>query len=740
MGALAAAAVALLLAPLGTSRAAPPRARGATAVTAPRAPFVDSWAAMRERDARRGVLTGAPAREPLAPTGLAALSPLGIYNNFQGLNRPDAASGIGTAADPLLAPPDAMGAAGPSPHFQFLQVQNFQVGLYEKQEQVRLGVVSLAGFFTVVQGGVTYPRGGAFNPRVLFDRDSQRWFATALEQGAPAGSDNHLILAVSGTTNVTGIWNKYVLPLGEPGAFTTANALGIDTNGVYFGVDEVTGGLPPSLGKIAATPKAPLVAAGPALGPVFQFGGLDDLRSPRPANNQDLPQLDPRAWVIGTEPAALGPLHVTIPYRSLTWTGGVPALSPPGALPIDAYAPPPPAPANGSLLPIETGGGEFQALALLTGDLWACHGIGVDASGGTVVPGTPGARSACEWFQLDLDGPQPAIAQSGRVFDAAVVDTRFYFFPAIQPNMQRNVVMGFSGSSANEYISGYQAGRLAGDPPGTFGGITPVKAGEGPYTLAAPGEPVSRWGSYSAAALDPDCGMCLWTVQPYAGAPNNLGSNWGTWIAQMKPPPPTINDPVATVVPGQSNVTLELTGGGLFDGGPTFPNVLSVQLLGGTVNGIANLVTTYQDPEHALVTFDVSPFASPGPREIFLTNPDALTARVPGGVTVLAPALGRLVAPREARFGRVPVGGSVTRVVTFRNRSANQPLLVTPFPPTGPFELADAAAVVIPPAGTADLPVRFSPAARGSQRGLLRVTSTDPRRPTAKVELVGVGR
>jgi hypothetical protein len=299
--------------------------------------------------------------------------------------------------------------------------------------------------------------------------------------------------------------------------------------------------------------------------------------------------------------------------------------------------------------------------------------------------------------------------------------------------------MGFSGSSAREYIAGYQAGRLATDPPGTFAGITRVKEGEGPYTLVGPGEAASRWGSYSAAALDPDCGMCLWTVQPYAAAPNDLGSNWGTWIAQTKPPAPTLNNPNVTVVPGQSQVTVELTGTGFFDGGPTFPNQLVVQLLGGAVNGIGNLTTTYLDPEHARITFDVSPVATPGPREICLENPDKLTATVPNGVIVLPPALGRLVAPRHVRFGRTPVGASVTVPVAFRNHSSDQPLLVTFYPPAAPFELAGLPSLVIPPRGRATAMFRFSPTTRGAARARLQLTSTDPRHPVARVELIGKG-
>src|SRR5207237_8816929 len=127
-----------------------------------------------------------------------------------------------------------------------------------------------------------------------------------------------------------------------------------------------------------------------------------------------------------------------------------------------------------------------------------------------------------------------------------------------------------------------------------------------------------------------------WTGQEYARHVNPAASRWGTWIQTLAAPAPALNNPAASGTQGQAGVTLNLTGTGFFNPGAGFLNSLQVQLTGGAVNGISNVVTTYNGPTSATVTFDIAANASPGPRDIVLTNPDGQTATAAGGFTVAA--------------------------------------------------------------------------------------------------------
>ena len=54
----------------------------------------------------------------------------------------------------------------------------------------------------ITVNGETYPRGGGFDPHVLFDRRTNRFFATAMDRGTR--TNNQMVLAVSRSADPTG--------------------------------------------------------------------------------------------------------------------------------------------------------------------------------------------------------------------------------------------------------------------------------------------------------------------------------------------------------------------------------------------------------------------------------------------------------------------------------------------------------------------------------------------------------
>jgi len=542
-----------------------------------------------------------------------------------------------------------------------MEVINGAVAIYTRTG-TRLSLVTLESFFTIVSGGTTYPRGIAFDPRVLYDRRSSRWYACTLEEGQNFTA-NHILLAVSRTSDPTGTWDKYVIPVGLPPSggttfFSDYDTLGVDDNGVYFGVT-----IFPSLGNpfvlLVATPKSPLIASPPSLGTVFISSQLSDMyASPQPAHNHDAVGPTGRAWFFSSYSFGFS----NVSYRYVTWSGGTPSFSARGDVITPNLGAVVNAPALGSSVPIDVSDHRLLMAVIRNNRLWTCRNVGLDSAGGS--SGTID-RTGVEWMELDVSTSIPTLVQTGRVFDAAGSAPRFYYYPSLMVSGQGHVAMGFSGSKSTERVGAYTCGRLATDPPGTMQSITLLKAGEAAYQrLDDSGR--NRWGDYSATTLDPNDDMTMWTIQAYATSTPHV---WGTWVAPLFAPPPVLDNPNGTGGVGQVGVVLNLTGTGFYDPGPGYPNRLNVQLTGGTVNGISNYTITYNGPTSVTVTFDIAANASPGARDIVLTNPDGQSATVVGGFTVTS-AASNLAIPDVA--GKI--GATINLTATLTRASDSTPL------------------------------------------------------------------
>lgn len=638
--------------------AAGPAGRRILAVAAP---FTEGWRDMLARDSRRLSEAGAAADpEPLlpphtttasrrhrgaAPARLPAFFPsplddlpgLTPAEQFPGGNRSDALA-LSPGAR-FRFPPDTMGAIGPA---HFVQCINFVVNVYSRTG-LRLGSVRNDSFFAVAQGGTTFPRNGVSDPRILFDPRSGRWFAAIIDFGQPVNHANDAILAVSRTADPTGVWDKYVLPVGVPdsggtGFLNDYPTLGLDENGVYvgFNVYDLSYEVAAAYFSIVAAPKRPLVGRVPYLGAVTRFD-VDDLFTPFTADNLDPVAPSDPAWILGLDPAAeLRELTADLRCRTLRWRRGAPVLSDTFVLPTAAQAGVLDPPSLGALLPVDGGDSRLMGVTLRGHHLWTSHHVGVNGQGQA-----DGAdRLAAEWFDLDVSGPAPRISQTGRVFDPAGANPRSYFYPSIMVNGQDHALMGFSGSSADEYVGAYASSRLATDPPGTMRGVQQLQPGLGPYTAAAVevGDSRNRWGDYSYTSVDPIDDMTFWTTQEYASLPDTSlpetrSGIWATWISQVMAPPPSLEPRRYTGRAGQRQ-TLLLRGTGFFEPGPGFPSHLQARIAGGRVNGTSNYRVLQVKPVAVTVAFDLSESASPGPRDVVLRNPDGQTAVLPGAFVV----------------------------------------------------------------------------------------------------------
>ncbi len=605
--------------------------------------FHDEWSAMTLRDRRtmpRGgepVVVSVPLRMPLMlsasveqsgqvaeltsfPLEMPSEAPQSVGRSFQAIGLQDQFSDFGTGS----IPPDTMGAVGPN---HFVEIINSSVAIYTKNG-IRLNHVSLASFFTMTYGGTTYPRNGAFDPRVLYDRRSGRWFATTLERGNPSSDENHVILAVSASGDPTGSWNKYLVPIGDPSSggttyFTDYETLGTDDNGVY-----IAARIFPSSGsshaKIAALDKTALLSG---TATVYFFNSITDMYStPQPAYNFDTVGASDPAWFF----SASAYVYANIHYRRLTWSGGTPSIDPSATVvSTPSFSAPMNAPSSGSSVDINTGDMRLQMATIRNGRLWTCRTIGLNASGGA----SGSDRCGCEWFELNIASGSASLIQSGRVYDSTASNARFFFYPSLAVSGQEHVLMGFSGVRSTEYVGAYHAGRLAGDSTGTMGSPEQFKAGEASYErVDSSGR--NRWGDYSFTSLDPGDDMTMWTIQEYAES--NGANQWGTWVAELLAPAPELNNPSASGAQGQTGVVVNVTGTGFYDPGTGFAGRLEVVITGGAPNGVGNYVTTYISPTQASMVFDIDAGASVGARDIRITNPDGQSAVVVAGFSVVS--------------------------------------------------------------------------------------------------------
>ena len=164
---------------------------------------------------------------------------------------------------------------------------------------------------------------------------------------------------------------------------------------------------------------------------------------------------------------------------------------------------------------------------------WTCQTIGLnttrtytgDASGSGVT------RSGIQWlkFQISTDNTTLTLADHGRIYDSSPSDNPWwYYFPSIMVNCPGDMVAGFSGSTATNYMSGLYSFRLS-----NGGSISPIV-----YQAGTTNSP-ARSGDYSATTLDPTDQWSFWTVQqygaPYVNPPFPTTAHWGTSVAKIRP-------------------------------------------------------------------------------------------------------------------------------------------------------------------------------------------------------------
>jgi hypothetical protein len=407
----------------------------------------------------------------------------------------------GSLATAGVIPPDTMGAVGPS---HIVELINGQFTVYDKNgNQVQMS--TLDAFWTAA--GAAIPGGSnTVDPRIIYDPQSGRWYAAAIDTVA---AGNNIYVAVSNNSDPTQGW-KAVRFVGDTVNGTRLNdfdMFGINANGLYIATNNFIGGAATDV-SLYVIPKADLLAATPTLANLTRFENqpLGTVGfSPHPAQNTS-----------GSAPNTGNFLSAaTSGVLTLTNTQGVgPAtLQASINIAVAPYAMPNLGRQPGPNDNIDSGDTRFGGAPVRIGNsLWAVHNVL-----------GPGGNSVVRWYEIDAT--TNAVKQTGTISDPNLD----FYEPSIAVNPKGDVVIGFSGSGNAQPISSYATvGRTSGGTT-TFGAPTLLKQGNGTYFVQDPNG-TNRWGDYSATVVDPASPNTFWTFQEFV----NGTDNWAVQITQLR--------------------------------------------------------------------------------------------------------------------------------------------------------------------------------------------------------------
>lgn len=393
-------------------------------------------------------------------------------------------------------PPDPHMAVGPD---HVVLMTNGAIAFYTKDGNLTFQdeIEDSSGFWGSV--GATF---FVFDPEVIYDELSGRFFAMAAEANAP-GNKSYALVAVSDDSNPNGSWHKYRFDTSAlAGDLFDSPNIGVDADTLYITGDGFGLGANYS---VFVFDKASLVAGNPpaqtnafTIATSTQSAGMPPVTFDKP----------PALYLIEHRES---PSNTTVRLIALQNALNSPTITT-FTLTVPVYGRPEDPPQMGTSNRPETFDARFWSAAYRNGSLWATHHIN-------------SSRVLARWYEIAMNGwPDsgfiPVLLQSGEIDPGAGIRT---FFSSITVDDHGNAAMSVARSSPNEFISMSTAYRFQSDPLGTFQPDVIQRTSNGPYT---PG----RWGDYSAVNVDPATGVTFWAHHEYS-----INNSWRTWVQAFTP-------------------------------------------------------------------------------------------------------------------------------------------------------------------------------------------------------------
>lgn len=481
--------------------------------------------------------------------------------------------GVNETASGNYNPPDVAIAVGPG---QIMESVNRQVTIYNKQGTL-LSSVTLNTFF---QGTGT---DWTFDPRVLYDTLSQRWFATIAD-----GFASNVRIAVSKTSNATtntSDWNYYVLGgtgqrcYDQPRVGVSSDKVAVTAwaNGypssVSPGTACITYGIAPITDQYWILNKADMLS-GAAVVRNATVTSLPDWVL------QPMQSLSPtNAIYMETSGNSQTPRNVTVvsvnglPPGTLTnSTTTIIPTAPWSQLPYGAPTPD----IQGATVNEWGDGTRVQSAAWFNGALWSTYLVGCTPTGDNTV------RSCVQLLKLNTNSSTPTIMQN---FDYAV-SGQYYFYPALSLDGRGNMEMIFGYSNSTTWPTLAITGQAWNDPAGAMAPRLTIKASN---TMGGNG---GRFGDYFGAAPDPSDPTLVWMAGEYLlnSPPTYGGWYTGIFSARLQDFTVTVNPSAVTLTTGQTtHVTVKVSS---TSGGFSSPLTLSATgPTGITLSFVSNPIT-----------------------------------------------------------------------------------------------------------------------------------------------------
>jgi len=469
---------------------------------------------------------------PAGPSLVSSISPSApaLDAGFAGLGNPPHVQGD-------VIPPDTMGAAGPG---HLVTLMNSDFGVFDKATGAVLQQVDLQSFWASLGTAPGDPADFPFDTKVLYDTHSGRFIAMTLG-GKATAPDSWVMVAVTATSDPTGTWYKWAIDADLDNNvqqflnWADYPLLGVDEFNVYLAPNMFSNSDVYQYSKVWVVPKAQLLAGS---GTITWF----EFRNPPGSSFNMQP-----AHTFGTASREYFLYEGSSGQLLKAWMdnlAGTPVWHFPaivsGVAPFASSDFLPGAPQYGDSRGIDTSDSRILNVVYRNGSLWATHNVAVNG------------KVEVAWYRINPDF-NTVVAQ-GRISDPS----RWFYYPSIAVNRDNVAAIGFSGSSAREYVGAYYT--IVRPGTGTAEPATLLKSGEAAYFKTLSGR-YNRWGDYSATVVDPSDNVTFWTLQEYAKTPDPTSgaSRWGTWWGKFHPSDVAAPSGLTATIDNAAQITLSWT-------------------------------------------------------------------------------------------------------------------------------------------------------------------------------------
>ncbi len=380
-------------------------------------------------------------------------------------------------------PPDTMGAVGIN---HIVEVTNNEYALFNKTTGALLLSLTPDQFWTLAGA----PPNSQFDPRIIYDPASNRWFVTAIDGGNP----NTIYVAVSNTEDPTDGFQSVSFVGDTLGniRFNDYDTLAVDADGLYITTNNFIGGFADV--SIYSIPKADLIAAVPAASNITRFENLDASDfgfTLQPV--VDFGASNGKASFLATNGGAGNRLYLT--ELSDTGTNNAQLLGTTEIF-VDNYQSPQGGNQPFDATPLNYDDSRITGnVVKVNGTIWGVHGTLTDS-------GTDGVR----WYQID-EATQ-TVLQSGTLEDPSLD----MIYPSIAINEDGQAVIGMTLTGPGQFASTAAVFGETQNGQMTFNAPVVLQNGVNIYEVFD-GSGRNRWGDYSATVVDPINDKTFWTFQ-----------------------------------------------------------------------------------------------------------------------------------------------------------------------------------------------------------------------------------